>query len=84
MKAARIFGEQDIRVVEIPIPEVGADEVLIKVKAVGLCGSDMELYEGDHPYISKGLTTLPITPGHEWSGEVEKVGENVSDFSPGD
>lgn len=84
MKAARIFGKQDMRVVDIPIPEVGPEQALIKVKAVGVCGSDVELYEGDHPYLEWGCTTLPITPGHEWAGVIEEVGEDVTDFGPGD
>ncbi|MCK8827414.1 alcohol dehydrogenase catalytic domain-containing protein [Natroniella acetigena] len=84
MKAARIFGEKEIKVVEIPRPEVGPEEVLIRVKAVGLCGTDVELYEGTMPYIERGDTVLPITPGHEWAGVVEEVGEGVSDFGPGD
>ncbi len=84
MKAARIFGEKDIRVVEIPVPELEPDEVLIKVKAVGLCGTDVELYEGTMPYIKKGLTTLPITPGHEWAGIVEKTGSEVTNVVNGD
>ena len=58
--------------------------MLIKVKAVGVCGSDVELYEGVHPYLERGLTTLPITPGHEWSGRIEKTGSEVEQFDPGD
>lgn len=84
MKAARIFGKKDIRYIDIPVPEIKPDEVLIKVKAVGLCGSDVELYEGTHPYIKRGLTTLPITPGHEWSGIIAEVGANVKGYKPGD
>ncbi|MBS3765377.1 alcohol dehydrogenase catalytic domain-containing protein [Candidatus Bipolaricaulota bacterium] len=84
MRAARIFGEKDIRYVEKAKPTVGPEEVLVKVKAVGVCGSDVELYEGVHPYLERGLTTLPITPGHEWSGRVAETGDKVEDFSPGD
>lgn len=84
MKAARIFGEKDIRYVEKEKPAIGPEELLVEVKAVGVCGSDVELYEGDHPYLERGLTTLPITPGHEWSGKIVETGEGVEDFSPGD
>lgn len=84
MKAARIFGENDIRLVEIPVPEVNDDEVLVRVKAVGLCGTDVELFEGSMPYLRMGLTTLPITPGHEWSGVVEETGKNVAKYKAGD
>jgi len=84
MKAARIFAERDIRYVEKEKPAIGPEEVLVEVKAVGVCGSDVELYEGVHPYLERGLTTLPITPGHEWSGRIEETGGKVEDFSPGD
>lgn len=84
MKAARIYGPKDIRIVEIDRPEISDYEVLVKVKAVGLCGTDVELFEGTMPYLKNGLTTLPITPGHEWSGIIEEVGARVKKFKVGD
>lgn len=65
---------------EIAIPEIGPDECLVQMKASGICHSDYELLAGRYivPF------SYPITPGHEWSGEVVKVGVNVTSFKAGD
>lgn len=80
MKALRFGSENHAEVVELPIPDIAPDEVLISAKAVGICHSDIELLEGRYiiPF------TYPIIPGHEWSGEVVRVGEDVDGFAPGD
>lgn len=84
MKAVRIHGPSFIKIEDVPIKEPGEGEVLIKVKAVGLCGTDYELYTNDMVYINEGLSKLPIIPGHEWSGIVEKVGSSVKKFKVAD
>ncbi len=66
---------------EVPEPSLGPDEALIRVKACGVCHSDLHLVDGD--WASWG-TPLPIIPGHEVTGLVEKTGETVRDLSPGD
>jgi len=66
---------------EVPEPSIGPDEALIRVKACGVCHSDLHLVDGD--WASWG-TPLPIIPGHEVTGVVEKAGESVRDLSPGD
>lgn len=63
---------------EIPTP--GADEVLARTHCFGLCGSDQHLYEGTYG----GPHQYPVIPGHEWSGEIIAVGENVTDYKVGD
>lgn len=63
---------------EIPIPEVKSDEVLIKMKRIGICGSDIHVYHGKHPF-----TKYPITQGHEVSGVVVATGSNASMFKAG-
>lgn len=63
---------------DVPVPEPKADEVLIKIKKIGICGSDIHVYHGTHPY-----TSYPVTQGHEVAGQVVAVGENVKTFSPG-
>lgn len=80
MKAVRIHGPGKVSIDEVPIREPGEHDVLIKVKAAGLFGTDYELYTNDMVYITEGLAKLPIIPGHEWSGIVEKVGKKVSKF----
>ena len=62
-----------------PTPKPGPHEVLVKVHCVGLCGTDLHIYQGDH-----GRATFPMTPGHEWSGEIIQKGGLVTNFSVGD
>ena len=63
---------------EIPVPEPGPDQVLVKIKKIGICGSDIHVFHGTHPY-----TSYPVTQGHEVSGEIVTVGEYVKDLRPG-
>jgi L-iditol 2-dehydrogenase len=64
---------------EVPKPEFGADEVLLRIRRIGICGSDLHVYHGKHPY-----TSYPVVQGHEFCGEVAEVGRNVQEFKPGD
>ena len=84
MKAIRIHGPKNAKYEEIDIPSIGPDDVLIRVRAAGLCGTDLELYDGSMFYLTSGMASLPLIPGHEWSGEVVELGSNVSEFSVGD
>ncbi|NOT58923.1 MAG: zinc-dependent alcohol dehydrogenase [Acidobacteria bacterium] len=68
---------------ELPQPEPAADEVLIRVKACGVCHSDLHIALGEWSQL-KGITKLPLIPGHEIAGVVESVGANVTNFKPGD
>lgn len=81
MKSAVFYGTHDIRVEERPVPEPGDREVLIQVKACGICGTDVHIYEGD-----KGAAevTPPTILGHEFSGVIAKVGSKVKKFRAGD
>ena len=63
---------------KIPIPGVGPDQVLVKIKRIGVCGSDIHVYHGTHPY-----TNYPITQGHEVSGQIVKLGEYVKNLQVG-
>ena len=63
---------------EVPVPEIGPDDVLVKIEKIGICGSDIHVYHGKHPF-----TKYPVTQGHETSGVVEKVGANVEKVKPG-
>lgn len=88
MKAVRIYGEKDIRVEDVSIDDPKDDQVQIRVKFCGICGSDLHAYlEGwglpTTPYPLTGKT-VPITLGHEFSGEVVKVGAKVTDLKVGD
>ncbi len=81
MRSAMFYGKHDMRIEEAPVPAVGEHDVLIRVKACGVCGTDVHIYEGD-----KGAAdvTPPTILGHEFSGVVERVGSRVTEFAPGD
>ncbi len=64
---------------KVDIPEISDEEVLIKVMRIGVCGSDIHVYHGKHPY-----TSYPVIQGHEFSGKVVKVGSKVINFTEGD
>ena len=70
-------GKIEIR--EVPVPSLREFDVLIKVKATTLCGSDLHIFKGKHPAVS-----LPVPVGHEIAGEVVEVGGGVSKVQPGD
>lgn len=63
---------------EVPVPEITADQVLVKIIKIGVCGSDIHVYHGMHPF-----TSYPVTQGHEVSGEIVKLGEKVTGFTVG-
>jgi L-iditol 2-dehydrogenase len=84
MKAVVIHGPSKIRIDDVPVKDPGPGEVLVKVKAVGICNTDYELYTNEMVYITEGLSKLPLIPGHEWSGVVAKLGEGVAQLSIGD
>lgn len=69
----------EIQFEEVPVPPVGKSDVLLRIRRIGICGSDMHVYHGNHPY-----TTYPVVQGHEFSGEVAAVGKEVTTFSVGD
>ncbi|KKK43823.1 MAG: putative zinc-type alcohol dehydrogenase-like protein YjmD [Candidatus Lokiarchaeum sp. GC14_75] len=64
---------------EISIPKLNENEVLVKIMRIGVCGSDIHVYRGEHPY-----TQYPITQGHEVSGRIEKIGSKVQGFKLND
>ncbi len=63
---------------DIPEPAPGPGQVKVRVQRIGICGSDIHVNKGLHPF-----TSYPVVQGHEWSGEITEVGEGVSDFKPG-
>ncbi len=81
MKSAVFHGRHDIRVEECQIPKIGPEEVLIKVMACGVCGSDLHIYEGEQ---GSAQTVPPLIQGHEFSGIVTEVGSAVTNCQVGD
>ncbi|HET8913159.1 MAG TPA: zinc-dependent alcohol dehydrogenase family protein [Ktedonobacteraceae bacterium] len=73
MRAIIIDAPGNIRVGSLPDPEPQPDELLIRVEACGICGTDLHLIDGDSP-----LARYPLVPGHEFAGEVVALGSNVA------
>ena len=84
MHAVEFHGEERLEIVERPDPSPGEGELLIAPTAVGICGTDIEIFEGSLAYFRMGLAEFPIVPGHEWTGTVVDVGRGVTGFSAGD
>jgi L-iditol 2-dehydrogenase len=72
MKQAVMTAPGEIEVREVAPPRAGAGEVLLRIRRIGVCGSDVHVYHGKHPY-----TSYPVVQGHEFSAEVAGVGEGV-------
>ncbi len=82
MKAAILKKVGVIQIEDVPMPTPGPDEVLVKIKSVGICGSDLHYYL--HGKIGAYIVEKPIVLGHEASGEVIALGKNVTRFKVGD
>ena len=67
---------------DVPAPEIGINDVLIKVDRTGICGTDLHIYKWDD--WAKKTIPVPMVVGHEFVGEIVAVGSNVADFHPGD
>jgi len=76
VKTARGPGHLELQ--GVPVPQIAPDEALIRVRACGICGSDLKIQDDQHPY------TPPVVIGHEFAGEIAEVGSNVTDWTVGD
>ena len=79
MKQAVMLAPGQIGFRQVECPKTLPDEVLIEIKRIGICGSDIHVYHGRHPY-----TSYPIVQGHEVSGLIAEIGRNVSGFTKGE
>jgi NADPH2:quinone reductase len=79
MKAVLVERPHVVTVVDLPDPAPGPDDVVVKVAACGICGTDLHIIDGEFP-----PTVYPIVIGHEFGGEVAAVGKAVSGFAVGD
>ena len=78
MKALQVAKAHESQIITLDRPEPGPDEILIKVMASGICGTDIHILEGEF------MADYPVIPGHEFAGIVEQVGKAVSRIRPGD
>jgi len=79
MLRATMTSPGKIEFTEVPPPDVGVQEVLLRIRRIGICGSDIHVYHGKHPY-----TSYPVVQGHEFSAEVVGLGRDVRGFTVGD
>jgi L-iditol 2-dehydrogenase len=84
MKTAQFTSPFQIRLTEVPTKQPAEDEVLVKIKYAGICGTDFKIFDGTIPYIKQGKLSYPMVPGHEWSGEIVKIGSRVNRLKIGD
>lgn len=75
MKAGCIDNPFSFKVLDIPQPRLSPDDILVKVKSCGVCGTDIHIYEGE-----AGMAKYPVIPGHEFSGIVAEVGREASQY----
>ena len=68
---------------DVPIPSITDDQVLMKVRATAICGTDLHLYHWNE-YARTRMTNLPMVFGHETAGEIVEVGKNVTGWKVGD
>jgi L-iditol 2-dehydrogenase len=79
MKQATMIKPGNIVFTDEPKPKIGQDQVLIEIKRIGVCGSDIHVFHGMHPFMS-----YPVIQGHEVSGTIAEVGQNVDGMQIGD
>ena len=81
-RIAFLHGPRDLRIQETDVPDPSPNQILVRLRAAGICGSDVECFEGKS---SEGRYDIaPYTPGHEWAGEVAAIGSGVTGISVGD
>ncbi len=80
MKAIRLTGKESIRLTEVPVPEISDDEVLLKVRAASICGTDVRMYRNGYRNVSE---ENPLIIGHEFAGDIAAVGRNVKEYKAG-
>lgn len=81
MKAAVLYGKEDVRLEQRPVPEPGPGEVLVRIQAALTCGTDLKVFRnGGH---AKMLEAIPALFGHEFAGLIEKIGPGVAGRRPG-
>lgn len=78
MKAALLEKEKSFKIINVPIPKIQPDEVLIEVRSVAICGSEIHAFFGKHPF-----RKAPVITGHEFSGIISEIGQNVNNLKKG-
>jgi L-idonate 5-dehydrogenase len=82
MRAFILHGKEDLRNGELPTPKAHPGQIIVRVRCVGICGSDVHYFR--HGRVGNFVPKRPFALGHEFAGEVSEIGEDVSGFSVGD
>ena len=77
MRAFVLLGPREARVLDVEAPIAGPGQVVVDVHRVGVCGTDVEFFTGQMPYLHEGHAAYPLRLGHEWCGVVTTIGEDV-------
>ncbi|MBQ6540584.1 MAG: alcohol dehydrogenase catalytic domain-containing protein [Oscillospiraceae bacterium] len=80
MKAIQLLEKDRIELRDVPVPEIGPDEMLIRVRAASICGTDVRMWKNGYKNVSP---ENPLTMGHEFAGDIAKLGGNVTGYSVG-
>jgi L-iditol 2-dehydrogenase len=80
MLAAVYHGPNDLRIENVPIPEIGSSEILVKVVSASICGTDLRIYHGNHRMYAPGTVRIP---GHEVVGTIAEIGAEVDNYKIG-
>jgi len=80
MAALVYYGAHDLRLENVPVPQISAKEILLQVSSASICGTDLRIYHGNHRKYPEGTIRIP---GHEVVGVITNIGENVQDFQAG-
>ncbi len=78
---AKTKPEEGLWLQQTPVPEIGPDDVLIKINKTGICGTDIHIWDWDE--WARKTVPLNLTTGHEFAGEIVELGKNVTDLTPG-
>ena len=80
MKAIQLLGKDHIALRDVPVPEIGRDEMLIRVRAASICGTDVRMWKNGYKQVSE---EHPLTLGHEFAGDIVRVGADVAGYHVG-
>ncbi|MEW5815558.1 MAG: alcohol dehydrogenase catalytic domain-containing protein, partial [Spirochaetota bacterium] len=80
MRAALLFGKEDLRLRDVPVPAIGSGDMLLTVKTAAVCGTDIRMYKNGFKGVSENS---PLILGHELSGIIEKIGQAVAGYAAG-
>ena len=84
MRVLTVTGPYRAEYKAVDIPPLEEEQILVRVRCTGICATDYSIYTGESSFVKDGLIRYPVRIGHEWAGVVEKVGQGVRSFGPGD